>query len=79
MLKNLVQIDRIVDVKRSQQRENIGLNGAYQQLKQRNTDHKNEAGYRHHRGHPNRVGVQAVDDESRQYFHQYVACGHGNE
>src|SRR5690606_23466628 len=73
----LVKVDRVVDVERRQDRENIGLDRADQQLE------------RHHRGDederqqadqdPAAADVDPLDDEVREHLDQNVAGDHRHE
>jgi hypothetical protein len=71
-----VKIDRVIDVERGQQGENISLNGTHQQFEQRDTDHQDEAGKADHRTDPCRIGVQAVDHEPGEHLHEHVTSCH---
>ena len=74
-----MQINRVVDVQRSQKCKYIGLNGAYQQLKERDTDHQDERRDADNQWHPRSFCVEAVDDEARQHLHQHVPSCHGDK
>src|SRR5688500_17624099 len=56
-IRCLVKVDRVVEVQRREQGENIGLDGRDQQLQQGDADHQQEAWQAHHRCDPGGVCV----------------------
>ena len=77
--KNSVQIDRVVDVQRSQKCKHVSLDGAYQQLKKRDANHQDERRNADHQRNPSSFCVEAVDDKASQNLHQHVARCHGDK
>src|SRR5688572_3516985 len=73
-----VQVDRVVDVERGQQREHISLDGADQQLERADAGDEDEAQNGDERAqHP--LGVEAADDEAAEDLHQDMAGDHRHE
>src|SRR5689334_2247719 len=68
----LVKVDRVVEIKARQQREDVGLDRGDQQLEGADPDHQDEARQADHRGDPQGLGVEAVDDEAGQHLQQDV-------
>src|SRR4029453_16626245 len=74
----LVKIDRVADVERRQQCENISLDGTYQQLERVDEDDEDEGQRRNavaHRG----LAVDPLDDEIAEHVEQDMAGEHGDE
>src|SRR3954462_11263592 len=73
----LVKIDRVTDVKRRQQCENISLDRADQQLERVHEDNQNE-GDRRNAIARGRLAVDPLDDEIAEHVEQDVAREHGD-
>src|SRR5687767_12026936 len=64
-----VEVFRVVDVERGQQREYIGLDRADQQLERADAGDEQEAEHGDQRPH-RALGVEAADDEAAEHLHQ---------
>ena len=73
-----MKIDRVVDVERREQCENIGLDRADQQLERADPGDEHERQQADRRSH-RAVGVQTDDDEIAEHLDQDVACDHRHE
>ena len=76
--QTLVQVHSVIDVKRRQQREHIGLNGADQKLERVDARNEDEADERNAITH-RRARIDAVDNEIAEHIHKNVASNHRHE
>ena len=71
-----MQVDRVIDVKRRQQCEDIGLDRGNQQLERADSGDEQEAEDRDHRSH-HAFRIEAGDDEASEHLDEDVAGAQG--
>src|SRR5437762_6227687 len=75
--KRLVKVDRVVDVQRREDSENIGLDRRDEQLER--TDERDEQEAEDRNADPAAAGVEALHDEIAEDVEQNVPREHGDE
>lgn len=74
---DLVKVFRVVDIQRSKQRENIGLNSADQKFQR---THKGDEYYAEQGNEQARpAGIDRLDNEVREHLDQNMSSNHRNE
>src|SRR4051812_40291043 len=75
---DLVEIDGVVQIKRRQKREHIGLDGGNEQLQRRHADDHQQRQHADQRTE-RRMRVDALDDEAGKHVEQDMPRGHRHE